>query len=78
MERFRIPSPAQMDQARAFADAGASLVLGHHPHVVQGMEMVGNVPVVYSLGNFMSSHVYWDSGDYLNWNRFERVRNNFV
>ena len=73
MERFRIPSPGQIDQARAFADAGASLVLGHHPHVVQGMEMVGNVPVVYSLGNFMSSHVYWDSGDYLNWNRFERV-----
>ena len=73
MERFRIPSPSQMDQARAFADAGASLVLGHHPHVVQGMEMVGNVPVVYSLGNFMSSHVYWDSGDYLNWNKFERV-----
>ena len=73
MERFRIPSPVQMDQARAFADAGASLVLGHHPHVVQGMEMVGNVPVVYSLGNFMSSHVYWDNGDYLDWNRFERV-----
>jgi len=73
MERFLIPSPGQMDQARAFADAGASLVLGHHPHVVQGMEMVGNVPVVYSLGNFMSSHVYWDSGDYLNWNKFERV-----
>jgi len=73
MERFRIPSPAQVDQARAFADAGASLVLGHHPHVVQGMEIVGNVPVVYSLGNFMSSHVYWDSGDYMNWSRFERV-----
>ena len=73
MERFRIPSPTQMEQARAFADAGASLVLGHHPHVVQGMEMIGDVPVVYSLGNFMSSHVYWDSGDYLDWNKFERV-----
>lgn len=73
MERFRIPSPDQMDQARTFADAGASLVLGHHPHVVQGMERVGNVPVMYSLGNFMSSHVYWDSGDYLNWSKFERV-----
>ncbi|WP_321495880.1 CapA family protein [uncultured Desulfobacter sp.] len=73
MERFRIPSPEQMNQARAFADAGASLVLGHHPHVVQGMEMVENVPVVYSLGNFMSSHVYWDSGDNLDWNKFERV-----
>ena len=73
MERFRIPSPTQRRQAREFVDAGASLVIGHHPHVVQGMETIKNVPVLYSLGNFMSSHVYWDSGDYLNWNRFERV-----
>lgn len=73
MERFLIPSPEQMEQARLFIDAGASMVLGHHPHVLQGMELVGDLPVVYSLGNFMSSHVYWDNGEYLDWNRFERT-----
>jgi len=30
---------------------GASLIIGGHPHVVQGVDCVGNVPVVYSLGN---------------------------
>lgn len=31
---------------------GADLVLGHHPHIVQGVEIYQNVPIVYSLGNF--------------------------
>ena len=42
-------------QQRAFAeqlvDLGFDLIVGHHPHVVQGIEMIGEVPVVYSLGN---------------------------
>lgn len=33
------------------AKAGVDLVVGHHPHVVHGMETVSGVPVVYSLGN---------------------------
>lgn len=35
---------------QAFA-AGSDLVVGHHPHVVQGYEISGGMPVVYSLGN---------------------------
>lgn len=31
--------------------AGADLVIGHHPHIVQGYELVNGVPVVWSLGN---------------------------
>lgn len=30
---------------------GSCLVIGHHPHVVQGVDVIGGVPVVYSLGN---------------------------
>ncbi len=30
---------------------GVDLLVGHHPHVVQGYEILGNMPVVYSLGN---------------------------
>lgn len=41
------------DQARAFADAGADLVIGSHPHVIQNQETYNGVPIYYSLGNFV-------------------------
>lgn len=42
--------------ARAFelmADAGADIVIGHHPHVPQGIQFYNNTPICYSLGNFV-------------------------
>ncbi|MBE5815990.1 MAG: hypothetical protein E7320_12480 [Clostridiales bacterium] len=39
--------------AAAAAAAGADVVVGGHPHVVQGVDTVGSVPVLYSLGNLM-------------------------
>jgi poly-gamma-glutamate capsule biosynthesis protein CapA/YwtB (metallophosphatase superfamily) len=47
------PEPSQRLAARAFADAGADLVIGGHPHWVQGYEMAGSAVVVHSLGNFV-------------------------
>ncbi len=44
---------SQRIAARAFADAGADLVIGGHPHWVQGYEMAGSAVVVHSLGNFV-------------------------
>lgn len=41
---------------RGAADAGASIVLGHHPHVVQGLEIYKNTLIAYSLGNFISDY----------------------
>lgn len=38
--------------ARELAEAGADVVLGAHPHCLQGMEYIGDVPVFYSLGNY--------------------------
>jgi hypothetical protein len=38
--------------ARFLVDQGADLVVGHHPHVLQGVERVGSANIVYSLGNF--------------------------
>lgn len=72
-ERFRIPAPEQRKQAKAFADCGASMVLGHHPHVMQGFEYFGKTPIVYSLGNFFCNNVYWQDGDVMSWSRFERT-----
>lgn len=34
-------------------DAGADIIIGHHPHVVQGMEVYKDKPIFYSLGNFV-------------------------
>ena len=41
----------QQTMAHACVYAGANLVIGHHPHVVQGIDYIGDVPVIYSLGN---------------------------
>lgn len=45
------PSPDQVRFAHAAIDAGADLVVGHHPHVPQTVERYGKGLIVYSLGN---------------------------
>jgi poly-gamma-glutamate capsule biosynthesis protein CapA/YwtB (metallophosphatase superfamily) len=45
------PLPYQMAQARRMIDAGATLIIGHGPHYLQGIETYGNGRIVYSLGN---------------------------
>lgn len=46
-----LPDPAQRRLAARLVDAGASAVLGHGPHAVQGVELRGGALVAYSLGN---------------------------
>jgi poly-gamma-glutamate synthesis protein (capsule biosynthesis protein) len=46
-------SVAQKKWAYAVVDAGADVVLGHHPHVLQGIERYGEGLILYSLGNFI-------------------------
>lgn len=47
------PWQVQRDVARRLVAAGADLVVGGHPHWVQGVEEVDGVPVAHSLGNFV-------------------------
>ena len=47
------PNKVQIRFARAAIDAGADLVIGHHPHVVQTMEKYKGKYIFYSLGNFV-------------------------
>lgn len=47
------PNDLQVALAHAAIDAGARLVLGHHPHVLQGIERYGDGLIIYSLGNFV-------------------------
>lgn len=46
-------SERQRVLARAMIDAGASMVVGAHPHVTQGAESYRGKPIIYSLGNFL-------------------------
>jgi poly-gamma-glutamate synthesis protein (capsule biosynthesis protein) len=46
-------SKKQQAVAYALVDSGADLIIGHHPHVVQGMEVYKNKFIFYSLGNFI-------------------------
>jgi len=46
-------SKQQQSLAHEFIDSGADVIIGHHPHVVQGMEVYNNKPIFYSLGNFI-------------------------
>jgi len=47
------PDAYQLALAKAAVESGAAAVLGAHPHVLHGMERMGQVPVFYSLGNFV-------------------------
>lgn len=53
-EHVPLPPPAWRDRLLELVDAGADLIVGHHPHVVQGWEMVNQTPIIYSLGNFVA------------------------
>jgi len=50
--RSYIPNAQQKRMARFAVDNGADLVIGHHPHVIQGMEEYNGKNIVYSLGYF--------------------------
>ena len=51
-EKAEYPNDVQVKLAHAAIDAGADLVLGLHPHVLQGIEQYKGKNIVYSLGNF--------------------------
>lgn len=51
-EREYAPNATQVKLAHAAIDAGADLVVGSHPHVIQGWEVYQGRYIVYSLGNF--------------------------
>lgn len=52
IERENYPEDYQMKVGRKCIDWGADLVIGHHPHVLQGIEEYQGKYIIYSLGNF--------------------------
>jgi poly-gamma-glutamate capsule biosynthesis protein CapA/YwtB (metallophosphatase superfamily) len=53
VEYIAFPPPYVTDAFHRIADAGADLIIGHHAHVPQGLQIYNDVPICYSLGNFV-------------------------
>lgn len=53
---------AQDKQAPELAEAGADLIIGDHPHILQKIDVINDTPVIYSLGNFWFSSKTLDTG----------------
>jgi poly-gamma-glutamate synthesis protein (capsule biosynthesis protein) len=60
-ELEQYPQPRDRQLAFAAIDAGASAVVGHHPHLVQGIEVHRGAPIVYSVGNWFIPHGTWQN-----------------
>jgi poly-gamma-glutamate synthesis protein (capsule biosynthesis protein) len=52
LEMVSLPLPEWRDRYREFIDLGADMVIGHHPHMIQGSENYKGKDIHYSLGNF--------------------------
>lgn len=52
-EYYHYPSPRMVEQYRFYAEQGASIIIGHHAHVISGYEIFEGVPIFYGLGNFL-------------------------
>lgn len=53
VEFFDTPSIHQKMEARRLISSGADVIIGHHPHVKQPVELIDGKPVFYSIGNFV-------------------------
>lgn len=69
-DRERYPLPSQRKLAHKIIDNGGSLILGHHPHVLQGIEKYNDEVTVYSLGNFIFPDI-----SYMNYNLIQKTEN---
>lgn len=61
------PRAADREIARAMIDAGASAVIGGHPHVTQTVDVYAGAPIVYSLGNFVFDYYPVDPPEWTGW-----------
>jgi poly-gamma-glutamate synthesis protein (capsule biosynthesis protein) len=59
LEYSHYPTPEQVELAHAAVDAGASAVIGHHSHSIQGIETYKGAVIAYSLANLTDAPVDW-------------------
>ena len=64
-ECFSFPRPDDRLLAGKLLEWGADAVIGNHPHVIRGAEIISDRPVFYSLGNFFFSDMRSPSGGWI-------------
>ena len=57
IEYTHTPTEEQKRIANYLASLGVDIIIGHHPHVIQPIEFIGDTLVIYSLGNFISAQI---------------------
>lgn len=57
------PTEKQIDMAHNIIDCGADVIIGHHPHIYQGIEIYKGKPIIYSLGNYIFGSINEDVRD---------------
>lgn len=60
-ERAEFPIKIQKDLAKTYIDCGADIVVGSHPHVLEGIELYKKGIIAYSLGNFVFTDLKKDT-----------------
>jgi poly-gamma-glutamate synthesis protein (capsule biosynthesis protein) len=55
------PNTLQRRLAHTWIEAGADAIIGHHPHVIQSVEVHKDAPIFYSLGNFVFDQYFSDA-----------------
>jgi poly-gamma-glutamate capsule biosynthesis protein CapA/YwtB (metallophosphatase superfamily) len=58
IEYFPVPPAWAREGAKAAIDAGATMVVTNHPHVVQGLQIYNGKPIFYSVGNFIFDQMF--------------------
>ncbi len=69
-EEIKYPKPDDVRKARLFVDAGADLIIGHHAHVIQSMEIYNGKKIFYGIGNFLFPNL--DTPSMFNGSEFTR------
>lgn len=59
IEKLEYPEPADRMHAHRCIDAGADIIIGHHPHIIQGVEIYKGKYIIYSIGNFILPQTFY-------------------
>ena len=62
IEGQSLPDKRQQELAKSLKEAGADLIVGGHPHVLQSLGFADHVPVAYSMGNYLFHCGVYDTG----------------
>lgn len=73
LDKYHYPLPKQIDWAHEIIDAGANIIIGHHSHCLQAVEIYKKGIIAYSLGNFVFGDFLLLNGNMNRWTKRNRA-----